>query len=423
MHSILIPRFYPISEEIEDKSIIGNDINIESNIIPRSERQKKSIEFLTNNNSGILQLEPGTGKTVITIASISKIKKKTIIFVHKDKLLEQWKTEFIKHTNISENEISRLSINSYEEDLSKPIILSTIQTILSAINSKTKGPLFIENLQNCGIGQMILDECHTTVGPEKFSQVSLLIPCFRVHGLSATPSRADGNDDIIKWHLGEVKYFPPEENELLIPKIYQVHTSFDVYNKKKKYLTWGGKFNLSRYHKQLENSDKYIETMSKMICRLYNDGRTILVLGNRINCLIKIAKESKIPNHDIGIFIPGSSKKERLSVSNTDCLDEAFKNKKVVFSTYAAARDGNNRPELDCLIMTVPTTNVEQAVGRICRLKENKLRPIVIDFIDIEGPTVTLKNSKKSTWFIRNSIKRKETYDKKLWEVKSITLN
>jgi len=422
-NKILIPRFYPIKELIKDNVDIGEDILIESNITPRNERQKKSIEFLVNNKEGILQLEPGTGKTVVSIATISIIKKKTIIFVHKDKLLEQWKKEIIDHTSLTEEDISRLSITTYEDDLKKPIILSTVQTVLSGIHSKTKSSLFIKALKNSGIGQMFLDECHTTVGPEKFSQVSLLMKCARVHGLSATPCRSDGNDDIIKWHLGEVTYFSPGKEELLSPKIYQIYFPFGIYSKFKGYLSWGGKFHLSRYHKQMIKSEKYIRTVSKTIKRLYDEKRTILVLGTRVNVLLELSRKSHIPNYDIGIFIPGSTKKERLSVSDTDCLDEAFQNKRVVFSTYAAARDGNNRPSLDCLVMSTPTTNVEQATGRICRVLEGKKNPIVVDFIDVEGPSVNIKDGGKANWFVRNALIRRAKYVEKNWDIKTIKLN
>jgi len=420
---VLIPRFYPIDIPVVDNTDEGKDILIESHIVPRNKRQEKAIKFLLENKKGILQLEPGTGKTVIAIASICEIKKKTIIFVHKDKLLEQWRKELLDHTNIQKDDISRLSISSYVDDLKKPIILSTVQAVLSGIHSKTKSSEFICALQNSGIGQMFLDECHTTVGPEKFSQVSLVMNCTRVHGLSATPNRSDGNDDIIRWHLGEVTYFNPTKNELLHPKIYQIFFPFGVYSRYRPYLTWGGRFNLSRYHKQLFKSEKYLKAVSDIIRQMYNEERIILVLGSRINCLLELAKKSRIPNYDVGFFVPGSSKEERLSVSNTDCLDEAFQEKKVVFSTYAAARDGNNKPSLDCLIMTTPTTNVEQAAGRICRMVKRKKRPIVIDLVDIEGPTVRMKEGKKTSWFIRNSLTRRDIYNKKEWEIKLVKLN
>jgi superfamily II DNA or RNA helicase len=423
-NSILIPRFYPIKEDVIDNSKEGVDINIESNIVPRNDRQKKSIDFLLKNYSGILRLEPGSGKTVIAIDVMSKIKKKTIIFVHKDKLLEQWRDEITTHTSLEKDDISRLSTTTFVEDLKKPIILATIQAVLSGIRGKNSEK-FIEEIQSCGIGLAFFDECHTTVGPEKFSQVSLILNCKKIHGLSATPTRGDGNEDIIYYHLGEVTYFPPEENELLIPKVYMIYFPFGIYQGKTiRYLKWAGKFQLARYYNLLRKSDDYLKTTGKIINKLYTQGRTILALGLRIESLVNIAESSNITKEEIGLFIPGSNEKQRLKVSDTDNLDEAFKKKRVVFSTYQACRDGNNRVDLDCLVMCNPTGNLEQAVGRVQRELLGKNRPLVVDLVDTQGPPVNSLDdpTKKVPWFIKSSQKRKKEYEKLGWKVEEITL-
>ena len=453
---LLIPRFYTISEPTINQTIDGEDIKIKSNIVPRNERQKLSIEFLCNNSHGILRLEPGSGKTVVSIDALTKIGKKAIIFVHKDKLLEQWKKEILLHTDAREEDISRLSTTSYREDLKKPIILSTIQAVISIYKSTTteeKRKDFIDALQNSNIGVAIFDECHVTTGPEVFTKVSLLMNCSRVFGLSATPTRLDGNEDIIKYHLGEVTYFEPEKSELMPVKIYMVYFPFGCYSKYRKYLTWGGGFELSRYHKQLSKSDTYMDITTKLIHKVYNKNRIILALGTRVDCLLGLAERCKFPKEDVGIFIPSTQVSKNLDknlsraktdgnkklidkikneinlkqmvekVSDTCDLDIAFYEKKVVFSTYLASRDGNNRKDLDCLIMTTPTSNVEQAVGRIQRELEGKMNPLVLDLVDTEGPMVKMAGVDcMIPWFIRNSIKREEAYKKLGWKIEKIKL-
>ena len=47
--------------------------------------------ILEDLNSGIINIPPGFGKTVIALYIISKLKYKTLIIVHKDFLLSQWK--------------------------------------------------------------------------------------------------------------------------------------------------------------------------------------------------------------------------------------------------------------------------------------------------------------------------------------------
>jgi superfamily II DNA or RNA helicase len=246
--------------------------------------------------------------------------------------------------------------------------------------------------------------------------------CKRVYGLSATPNRSDGNDDIIKWHLGDVVYFPPEIGELLKPIVYMIKFPFQIFSKNKSYLTWGGKFNLSRYHKQMIKSDNYFKNVNELLKKLYGQNRNILVLGTRKNSLLRLAKDISLNKDQIGFFVPTSTKNDRLSVSDTFNLKESFSTKRIVFSTYSACRDGNNRKDLDCLIMSTPTTNIDQAIGRILRILSDKKTPIVIDLIDTEGPIVTTKDGKKVPWFIRNSLTRKEKYIKNGWIIKEINL-
>lgn len=419
---ILIPRYYPVNESVNDQTIEGENIDIESNVIPRNQRQKKYIEMLLNNTNGILSAEPGIGKSIITVAAISKIKKRTIIFAHKTKLLEQWKKEILKFTDLNEDDIGKLSTKNYDKIFKKKIILSTEHVIPIAIKNNNKK--FMEALENSGIGLMIVDEVHVGIGPETFSMSSLHVNCKRTFGLSATPTRSDGNDDIIKYHLGEVTYINPGENELLKPKIFLIYFNFGIYSKYRKYITWGSNFNVSRYLKQMFKVDKYNDVVGKLIKKCYDGNKTTIVLGERKLSLLELARRCKVPRRDIGIFIPGTTNEERLSVSDTDDLDIAFSTKKVVFSTYKAGRDGNNREDFDCIIHSTPSSNVEQSIGRVQRFLEGKNQPIVLDLIDTEGPMVNSykDRSKKISWFLRPAEKRIEIYEKHNWDIETIRL-
>lgn len=417
----LIPRFYPVKDYVVDQTDPGEDIDIESNIIPRTERQALAMDWLPKQQTGVLRLEPGSGKTVVAIHTISTLKKRAIVFAHKTKLLGNWVSEILKFTNLTEDDIAKLSTKNFKKALKKKIIICTPHVIAYAVNHNNHE--FLEALRNSRIGIAFIDECHVGVGPEEFSKSSLNLCCRNLYGLSATPTRKDGNDDIINFHLGEVKYFPPEEGELIDPKVYMIYFPFGIYGQYKKYLTWGGRFQGSRYLKQMFKVEKYIKTVSALIKRSYNEGRITLVLGDRVASLLELAKKAELPKEDVGIFIPGSTKKERLSVSDTDDLDDAFFKKKVVFSTYLACRDGNNRKDLDCLIMSTPTGNPEQAIGRIQRELEGKKTPIVLDIVDTEGPEVNSIHSKtKINWFMRSAEKRIELYKEFKWNIETINL-
>lgn len=455
--NMIIPRNYPVKDPVVDLSNEGKEISIKSHIVPRNDRQNKSIRFLVENTKGILKLEPGSGKTVIAIDSIAKIGRKAIIFVHKDKLRDQWKKELLTHTDIDEERIGFLSTATYHKDLEKDIVISTVQSFVAAL--KRRKTEFSKRFDEANFGVAVFDECHTTVGPEMFSLCSLNCNCRRVYGLSATPTRNDGNDDILFYHLGEVTYFEPEKEELLTPLVYMIYFPFQIYSRHKGYLHWNGRFDISRYLQQMVKSDHYISIVCTLLRKLVEKERKVLLLGNRLNALLRIAKESGLPREKVGIFIPtaisgpknleesyrkleeitDSNKKikkkkeldkfrkireDLLSITDTLDLSEAFEEKDVVFSTYNACRDGNNRKELDSLIMTTPCSNVEQAAGRILRVLEGKRRPVIVDLVDTEGPLVrsVLDPSKKVGWFIKSAEKRQQFYKQKGWDIKVIQI-
>jgi superfamily II DNA or RNA helicase len=422
---VLIPRNYPIGDMVIDKCEDGADIDIESHIVPKNERQQNAIDFLTMSNSGILKLEPGSGKTVVAIATISKLKKKTIIFVHKDKLRRQWKEEILTFTNLKDEDIPFLTRKHYKKQLDKPIIISTVQGFSSFLKTV---PGFKECVDSANIGIAFFDEAHATVGSKKFSNCSLHIPIKRVFGLSATPYRDDGTTDILNYHLGEIRYFLPEVGELMAPVVYMIYFPFGVYSAHKKYLSYGGQFSYGKYYQQLYKSELYLKRIAHYTKQLYDKDRNILLLGIRIKPFIEMLRLLEIPKDEIGFFIPSVEKKQKGKKSikeeisefiDYNGLDDAFKNRRIVLSTYNACRDGNNRKTLDTLIMTTPTKNIEQAIGRILRELSDKKCPYVLDIVDTDGPLVYSKDlGYKVSIFDRMAVKRKLFYQEKKWEVK-----
>jgi len=130
-----------------------------------------------------------------------------------------------------------------------------------------------------------------------------------------------------------------------------------------------------------------MEILKKIILKEYEKGRNILVLGKNIKPLLDLASHCGLPKEVVGVFSSGAVRMKKHSdrvemISDTKDLEESFKTKRVVFSTYSICRDGNNRIDLDCLIMQTPTSNPEQAIGRVLRKTGSKKEVTVYDFVD-----------------------------------------
>jgi len=396
--ALLVPRFFPIQDYVNNSSIEKQEewkskkIKIKSKIVPRNDIQKDSIDYLMTHPHSLLQLDPGSGKTIIAIDVLCKIKYKTIIFVHRDSLMEQWRDRLKSFTNIIDNKIGVLSTKSYEYVLNNcDIILSSVQAFNAILRNKNHIKNFQKLLYHSGIGLMIGDEVHTTIGAPKFSIASMFIPCHRTIGLSATPDREDGTFKIIKYHLGEV-YESKFDSETMNAAVDVILFNFELLKGRERWLFWEGKFQYGRYYQILKNSTIFRQVLNNIITQMINDNRNIVLMAERLKLLDKLMIE--FSDYDVVAFTSG--------IKN-DCLSH-----KIVFTTPGKMRDGVDAPWKDTLIMTSPIKNINQATGRIIRTYIDKKDPLIIDIVD-----TGIKNIKST---FRKT--RLPFYNKKGWEVR-----
>lgn len=381
---IKIPRLYTISNddiEFNDTYTDGKDIDIKFKSQLRNDLQKQSVKYMHDNDSGILKLNPGEGKTVISIAAICMLGKKSIILMHKDSLVSQWQERFLQHTNIKPEDIGILTTSKYKEVLTKPIVIGTVQTMVSM---SKRIPTLLDDMREANFGIGIWDECHTTGGAPLFSTSCYYVPARKCFGLSATPARSDHNDDVIGMHLGKV-FAPVGETNTLAPRIILTYFDHGAMAKHRNYIMAGFPmkdkngneiprkfgFDSNRYTQMLHSkkNQKYITVLRSIIEFCYKNDRNTLIICSRIKLLDKMAEV--FPKEDVGFFIPRSGKTR-----------DAQLHRKIVFSTPGSSRDGTDNVDLDCLILATPIGNLTQAIGRVCRFKQGKKQPIVFDLID-----------------------------------------
>jgi superfamily II DNA or RNA helicase len=388
---LLIPRYFPLEDycdlKITDKLPPGKDINISTKIELRDNLQKSVVDFINSNNKGIIQAPPGSGKTVMSIKTICDKKKKTLILVHRDSLVEQWIERFLQFTDIQKSSISRLKSSTVEDNFKSDIVVTTNQTFVSLLNKDRIRLLKLINESDFGV--LIADEIHTTVGAPTFSLCSIHIPCKETYGLSATPYRNDGTSDIINYHLGDI-FVPNEEASVMKANVTVIMFSFKILKDRKRYLFWGGSFQRARYLNMLRKS-KPLEILSKnLLEKFIKDDRKIIFVSERINFINQLY--DSILSDDKSKFI-----------SNTG--NEALE-KQVTFATPGKIRDGVDAASKDCLILTSPISNIEQMTGRILRIKEGKATPIVVDMVDIDVRHIS-----------RTLFSRLDYYKNKKWNI------
>lgn len=386
--NLYIPVFYPI-ENLIDCDIVnertdGDDIEIECNTFPRNKLQEETLDYMLNHDNGIIELDTGSGKTIITIMAISKLKKKTLILLHRTNLVEQWINQFKKFTNIDDN-ISVLNNSKIRESFSNPIVISTVQSFMMALKNR-KNELLTE-LYNANFGILVSDELHVTTGAKKFSECSLYIPVKRRFGLSATPKRYDGTSDILQYHMGKI-YKPEGESGIMKAKVNIIFFNFGLLPKSYKYIYWNSKFQRTRYLNLLKKSDKLNKVCLELLYKLKD--RNIFIIIERIKFVEQLFKAFECDD-----------KSTYIETDKNDNLKS-----RVVFATPGKVRDGIDEPNKDCLIMTSPIGNITQICGRVVRTVKDKKEPVIFDLVDIGCPDIS-----------KTVYRRIEFYHDKEWEV------
>ena len=395
-NKIYIPKFYGIEKfgKPDINTILpGKDIDIEFSLSLKEEQKipaEHTINAYREKGGGILSLPCGFGKTILALYFISVLKKKTIVIVHKEFLMNQW-IERIKFA-LPSAKVGIVQGDKCEIEDSD-IIIGMLQTL----SMKDFASDAFDS-----IGHVIIDECHR-IPSRVFSKALLKLNSTYMLGLSATPNRKDGLTKVLKYYIGDI-IFSVKSNEKNIVKVlrYILNSTDENYNKE--IYNFRGQVqmptmlnNIASYYKRTKLiMDKVIEEINK------NENRQILILSDRkqqLEDMFKIAKESGIES--IGYYV-GGMKKEKLK-ENESC--------RILLGTFPMANEGLDIPSLNGLVLATPKSDIIQSIGRICRMKHENIQPIIIDMVD------------KFSIFDNQSNKRFNVYKKKKYQITDITYN
>jgi superfamily II DNA or RNA helicase len=357
---IYIPRYYGVDNFglFENKLPKGNPIDIEfkGELFPyQNNIIDKYISNVKNSGGGLLDVEPGKGKTVMALNIISKLKTKTLVVVHKSFLMNQW-IERIQ-TFLPDAKIGKIQGEIIDIE-NKDIVIGMLQSLSSKEYDTTIWDQF---------GLTVFDECHH-LSAEVFSKIMINIVTNYTLGLSGTMKRKDGLTKVFEYFIGPVIHKEKTDitTEVLVKSIQVDFNNFD--NVK---VDFRGNPLYSLMINELdckERNDFIVNVVKNELNK--NSNQQIMILSNTKNLLLQLYEGIHLFEESIGYYL-GGMKEEKLKETES---------KKIILATYAMASEGLDIKTLTTLIMASPKSDVCQSVGRILRSKHE--RPMVIDFVD-----------------------------------------
>lgn len=163
--------------------------------------QSKAVEKFWDGGSGVVVLPCGAGKTIVGAGAMSVAKTNTLILVTNTVSARQWKSELLKRTSLTEDEIGEYS-GSVKEI--KPITIATYQIL----TTKSKGEFAHLALLNANDwGLIIYDEVHLLPAP--IFKMTADLQARRRLGLTATLVREDGKEGEVFSLIGPKRFDAP----------------------------------------------------------------------------------------------------------------------------------------------------------------------------------------------------------------------
>jgi superfamily II DNA or RNA helicase len=401
--------------------------------------------FMNAGANGLICVPCGKGKTFMALGIAARIRKRFLVVVDKEFLMNQWRGEMeallpgirigiIQEDNKQigdieapvqkEPTIDEMKVKLKELGLkvggTKDVLLARLKEAIPEYNErpvveKVQYDCCIALIQTVvrreftssdfeGFGFTIFDECHH-LGAQHFSKTLQRIQTRCMLGLSATPTREDGMTKVFTWFLGEPVYWEKtrEPDPTVEVKCVMISTKDESYHDVP--VDWRGEVVTARLLGNVLGCGDRNREILRWIRKLAEEpSRKILILSERIGHLNRIEElvREADPTLTMAYYVGGMKEAVRESGAATA---------RILLASYAMASEAMNIKTLNSVILASPRKSVEQSTGRILRVRpdQRQVAPVIVDIVDEH-------NMYQSQWRKRATYYKKCAYKIERWE-------
>jgi len=367
-------KTHKIKPELADERFEGTSINVifKGELRPR---QQEAAHLLFAHDHGILSAPTAFGKTVIAAWLIANRKVNTLVLVHRRQLMDQWRERLALFLGTPLEDIGQVS--GGKKKVTGSIDISLIQSL----NRKGEVKDMV-----AGYGQIIVDECHH-IPAFTFEQVLKQVKAKYIVGLTATPIRKDGHHPIILMQCGPIRFREsPKKQAATRPFEHMVitrHTNFRITSE-------SADVKIQDIYAALVLDKDRNELIFNDLLKALEMGRSPLLLTERVEHLEQFAAQLKGVAQNIIVLRGGMGSRQRKALADQIKAVPDSK-ERVIISTGRYIGEGFDDARLDTLFLAMPISwrgTLQQYVGRLHRLHDNKRVVQVYDYVDSHVPTL-----------------------------------
>ena len=310
------------------------------------------------------------------LISDSERKVSTLILVHRQPLLDQWRERLTEFLDMDKKDIG--VFGGTRKKRTGRIDIGMLQSI-------TKTDVMEEIASS--YSQIIIDECHH-IPAASFESVMKQIPARYIVGLTATPRRKDGLEKILYQQCGPIRHEMQTADDEKMSKTACIReTGFRVP------VALG---DFPPYHLLIESlvsDEKRNALIASDVVSALKASRFPLLISDRkehMERLERLIKEQASNNTDLSnlriIRMDGNltAKQRRAAIMEIGRSREA-KEPTLIIATASLIGEGFDLADLDTLVLSMPLSfegRMIQYAGRLHRLSEGKSDVLIYDYLD-----------------------------------------
>ena len=340
-------------------------------------RQTNAVRAVLSGDMGVLIAPPGAGKTVMGCYAVAARNMPTLILAHRKPILDQWRAQLGDLLGLSSRMIGQVGGGRNRQ--TGIIDLGMMQSLkrfddLESFFSK--------------YGFIIVDECHH-LPAFTFEACVKRAPVRYILGLTATPYRRDGLQEIITLQCGSIRYTMTPVEDAFSRTLVVRETPF-TYSE-------DGNPSIQEIFRSLVRDHARNELIKTDVCQALAEGRRCLILSHwKEHCELLasgLRERGKTP-----LVLSGTLGKKTRSAMLSSLQDIPADKELLIIATGQYLGEGFDCPQVDTLFLAFPLSfkgKLIQYVGRALRGHEAKNSVRVYDYADTRVPILKKMYTKR----------------------------
>lgn len=333
---------------------------------------EETLDAVLKYPSALAVAPTGSGKTVAVCYLIGRLRRTSLVVVPSIEVADHWRDELKLHLGLTDSEIGRVDDGKCYYRGCK-VVVAVIHTLVLRRFSASFKDYF---------GFVAWDEGHR-LGADRFSRSMRVVRARYRVAVTATPDRRDGCFGIVTDYFGKPKVMARYDALPCEVRVVPFSKRVEGWHEMSAPA-------LINYLVRIKSRNRL---GVKLIKRMFDEGRNIIVSSDRVRhlmLLMKLCRKAGIPADVMGLHVRSYPVKIEgktcTRTKSTKDLKEIREKATIIFTTFGMGKESLNIRRMDGGLDMSPRADGTQMIGRIRRPFAGKQHPVWYTINDVRIP-------------------------------------